>query len=60
MKSEVRAMKSEVRGMKNELLSMNMGKSRKLQINAELSFVFDPLSWFLVPGSVISCQLSEV
>jgi len=53
-------MKSEVRGMKNELLSMNMGKSRKLQINAELSFVFDPLSWFLVPGSVISCQLSEV
>jgi hypothetical protein len=28
-----------------------MAKSNKFQNNAELSFVFDPLSWFLVPGS---------
>jgi hypothetical protein len=26
-------------------------KSSKSQMSTELSFVFDPLSWFLVPGS---------
>jgi hypothetical protein len=39
---------------------MNKGKSRKLQISAELSFVFDPLSWFLAPGSVVSGMKYEV
>ena len=29
------------------------------QISAELSFVFDPLSWFLVPGSVVRGLKSE-
>ena len=29
-------------------------------MSTELSFVFDPLSWFLVLGSIFSCLLSEV
>ena len=39
---------------------MNMAKSNKFQNITELSFVFDPLSWFLVLLSVICCQLSVI
>jgi hypothetical protein len=35
-------------------------KGRKSQMSSMQSFVFDPLSWFLVPFSVICCLLSVV
>ena len=39
---------------------MNMAKSNKFQNITELSFVFDPWSWFLVLLSVICYQLSVI